>query len=677
MKKPAFAPLSASLALGLGAFLTAGCGGSSDEAAPKASGGDEVAAAGRTADEVPDDVKPAWSGKPDPQVKGGPGQAEADVFHPMNQPDDDGTRPPMPEPRRGGRVFVHLFGMPRHFNYMTENSAESRWILYEVHEYLVQRNWDTWVHEPRLSTDWVTEDTLILKGGRGDDNANIVYGEVSEDGDAYVVKPLSGDNPLEGEKRVAKSDVESLQKETVFTFNLRDDVKWQDGHPFNAHDVYFAWQCYWNQTVDCEDSRYKIQKIVHADVLDDHRIRFFYGEQYFLALDAFTDLTVLPSHLYNLSDPDNPKHDPASDVLGAAQGEFVNDHENNFKWVGLGPYQVKEVTEQWVIAERFEGYFDPERAGYVDAIHWRHIPSVDAGKQALLNGELDYFARISSDDYFGEYCQQEAFTNTHYKGYTYQPRMQYIAWNTRRPVFKEQAVRTALGHAMDWDEFLSTVGNGLGVRITSTQFYMSPTYDHALEPIAFDLEKAEEILTDAGWYDRDGDGIRDKNGIPLEFEYLMTPGNTASQRIVLKLQENCAKIGIKVNVATRDWAAFIERAKTKDFDAFGMAWVLPVESDPQQLWHSSEGKSRGSNYPGLDDPEIDRLIEAIQVELDEERRYELFHELQARIYEQQPYMFTYNVPVKFAMNKRIRNFKSYAINPGYSVRDWFIEETEQ
>ena len=555
-----------------------------------------------------------WNGKPDPQVFGAAGPVQPDLFHPDHQP-RDGVRPEMPEPRRGGRVIVHLAAMPRHLNLMTENSSYVRWMLREVHEFLMLRDWETWEHVPRLAEDVFLEDTVVL----ADDST--IFGETREEGDDLVVRPVSPDNPLTEERRIPKTEVKALARETVVTMNLHA-AKWHDGHAFDADDVYFSWLCYKNPTVDCEDSRDKVGKITSAEVLGEQRIRFFFEEPYFLALDVFTDLTIIASHRYNLSDPDNPDFEEGTDPLGREQGLYVNEHELNLNWLGLGPYRITDLNEQFIEAQRFDDYFDPERAGFVDAIRWRHIASSDAAKAAVLNGEIDFWMRMLSEDYFGEFTRKPEFLENYYKGYYYVPSTQYISWNMRLPMFAERDVRRALGHCFDWDEYLRTTARGLGVRVTGTAFYLSRDYDHSIEPLAYDLERAEELLDDAGWYDRDGDGIRDKDGQPFEFDFLVSAGMTASERQALKLQENLAKVGVKMNIVARDWAAFIERIKQKDFDVFGLGWTLDVENDLFPLWHSvDETKNlRGSNYPGLADEEVDGLIEAIQRELDPDVR---------------------------------------------------------
>ncbi|MEX1025618.1 MAG: ABC transporter substrate-binding protein [Planctomycetota bacterium] len=631
-------------------LVVVGCGGSEEPALAEAT--------------QSDGVEP-WRGGPDPAVVGGPGPVTPDRFHPDHQPDAEGNRPPMPPVRDGGRVIVHLASMPRHINYMTENSAVSRWILREVHDFLIKRDWSTWEHEGNLAREFWQEDRVETKDGR------TFAGEVTRTAEALTVTPIAAGNALTEPVTLALDEVEGIFEGTIITCDLVE-TEWHDGHPFDAADVHFSWQCYRNPHVDCEDVREGQSKVTQCEVLGERLVRFTFDEPYFLALDVFDALTIVPSHHYNLSDPDNEAFVAGVDPLGEQQGSFVNDNPHNFDWIGLGPYRMVEVNDQYLEAVKIDDYFDPARAGHVEKIRWRCIPNDDAAKAALINGELDYFARLRSEDYLGDFCRQDAFVEDYYAGYSYQPRMQYVAWNARRPQLADPEVRRALAHAMDWDEFIATQASGLGVRIVSTVFYLSPMYDHSIRPIPYDLGKAEEILEDAGWYDRNGNGIRDKDGVELEFSYLMTPGNKASEIMFNKLKENFDKIGVLLDSEKREWATFIEHVKEKDFDAMGMAWVLEVESDPYQLWHSDSGKNRGSNYPGVYDERLDDLIRQIQVTVDDEARQKLWFEFQRINYELQPYMYTYMVPIKFAMSKRVRGFKSYGLNPGYSIRDWYI-----
>lgn len=596
----------------------------------------------------------------------GPGPSPPDRFYPGFV----AGRDKLPTPVRGGRVVVHLASAPKHLNYMIDNSSVTRRMLLELHEQLVSQDLESWQYVPVLATGWETEDTLVLAGGAAGEERTL-FGRVEDLGERWRVTPLSrGGSALAEPRELAKSEVLRIERETVFTFHLRRNVKWHDGEVFDARDVDFSFQCFKNPDVQCDEKRFQFDKIVRDEVLDPLTVRFFFAKQYFLALDCFEALVVLPAHLYDLSDPRNP--DKKESATQAEQARFVNENPHNRQWIGLGPYRVKEWTSQYLDAERFPDYFDPAHAGYVDAIRWRIIPNDDAAATALLNGELDYFDRLTSEDFFGGRSATPEFRAHLYKGYFYAPYMAYTAWNMKRPQFADARVRRALAMCFDSDKFIQSYYKGLALRVTSEQFCGGPTYDRSIVPIAFDPDRARELFTEAGWYDRDGDGLIDKDGAPLSIEFLYPAGNKTSEVQGTLFQETLGRVGVRLELASRDWAAFSDRVQKRDFDCMNLGWIMPPQTDPEQSWHSRWADNESANHAGLKDPEVDHLIEAIQVELDASKRKELFSKLQRRVYDLQPYMFGVNPPRKFAMSLRVRNFQTFGIDPGYSIRRWFL-----
>ncbi len=611
--------------------------------------------------------EPAWLRG----VPRGPGPSVPDAFRPDFDPDAD----PLPAPRRGGRVVVHVASLPRNVNYMLENSATTRRMNYELHEYLLRRDWETWEPVPVLAESYTVEDAVLLRDGPRPGEDGLLFGRVTQLEDGLHVEPVSSDNPLAGEIVVAGEDVEAVHPGTVFTFALRRDVRWHDGHPFDARDVAFSFGLWSNPDVDCDHLRGNYDKIARCEVLDPFTVRFVFHRPYFLAAENFGKMTLLPAHRYDLSDPENPDHDPEEPRPDAArQADYVNRHPANTAWIGLGPYRLTEWTDEYVEAERFEDYFDPDDAGWVDTIRWRHIPSHSAMKQALLGGELDHSERLSSSDYFGEFTSQAAFTTKLYKGYCMSTQVGYMAWNTRREKFQDPLVRHALARAFDWDEYLQNLCFGLGVRVTGIQYYFAPGYDRSIEPVAFDLERAAELLDEAGWYDRDGDGLRDRGGEAFTIAFLVSPNNVGARLQAQRLQENLKRLGIQLDIVSREWTEMLERVYARDFDAVGLSWVNDVEGDYEQVWHSSGANEQGSNHSGLSDPEVDALVEAVQVEPDPARRAELSRRLQRRVHDLQPVMFGITQPKRFAVSKRLRNFRTYCIDPQYRIRDWWIAE---
>lgn len=625
------------------------------------------------------------SAAPAAQVVGPP--VPVDEFH----PDKDESA----SPAYGGSVVVHLSSMTEGLNRAVENSAVSRWMLYEVHDSLILQNWETWEIDPSLATSWTEEDQLILKAGAdetypaaraigsGDKERLVLFGKATDAGDSYTLKALSKDNPLGAtELSVAKSDVVAIERGTVFTFTLQGDVTWHDGHPFDAADVLFSWDVYNNPAVDCDEIRFQFEKVLAGEVIDPTTVRFFYENQYFLALASVGEMCILPRHLYDLTDPDNQQYDKAThEKFGEGhvftdneRGKYINENPHNTEWVGLGPYRITKWDAKAVEAVRYEAYHDwTDKGCYFDKITWRVISDDNTAFQALINGQLDYFDRVKSEDYFGERTATEAFTSSYYKGYVYTGTYGYTGWNMLRPKLSDPLVRRALAMGFDMENYRVTQYNGLAERVSGPQNRWGPGYNHDVAPVAFDPDTAEELLAEAGWYDRDGDGWIDKDGVKMSIEFMYPSGNEASLTFGLKMQEAYKKLGIELTMRNFDWATFLERMLERNFDAVNLAWVPPLESDPEQLWHSKWGPAdkKSSNMCGVMDAEIDALIEKGQRELELEKRVKIWQELHAKIAELQPYMFGLNPPKKFAMNKKIRGHQGFKIAPGYSIRRWY------
>jgi peptide/nickel transport system substrate-binding protein len=640
------------------------------------------------------------------------GPKPVDVFHP--------DRATPVTPLYGGRVTVHLMGMPESICYPIENSGETRRILYQVHETLMRQDWEYHDYRPNAAEELVIEDLLVLKEGAGkkypgatdvrvarpetDGEGGLravraLYGRVAQGEGGYLVTPLSQGSDLPAATEVAVDDVDVVHGGSVFTFTLREGVRWHPslvyagnasameriGEQFlDPRDVQFSWSIYSNPQVDCGEKRYIFEKITDCRIVDARRVRFFYQEQFAFSLHQIgTSLTLLPAHLYDLSDPANPAH--KADATALEQAEHINENPHNQLWVGLGPYRVTEKTQQYVQAERFTDaagkplYFDRDQAGYFDTLRWRFIGSDDTAMTALLNGELDYFDRIKATDYFGQRTRTELFERSFYKGHLYLGDYGYTGWNLYRPQLADRAVRIAIAHAFDFDEYLRTNYMGLARQTTGPVPYGTDGYPMDLKPFPYDPEKAIELMEDAGWYDRDGDGIADKDGVQLSIEFLFPAGSEPSLIFGTKLQESLKAIGIEVRLAQLEWAALIEKVKSRDFDSVSLLWIPPLEPDPEQIWHSRLGARdvRSSNNAGVCDPEVDEMIAGIQRELDVAKRMQLWHRFHRYLYlEVQPYLFGYNVPKRFAINRAIRGVQGFAIDPGYSLRRWYYSDPE-
>ena len=643
-----------------------------------------------------------------PEGEAGPGAAPYDTFHPDRAKEiEKGLA--APKPLYGGRVIVHMASLPKHVNYVTENSAYTRRMLYEVHESLQIEDWEQHNFRPRLIETLVTEDMVVLnpadatnyagatdvrvknpKTGEGQPPhiaAKAVYGKVEESADGYTVTPMSKGNSLSEAVTVAKDHVQSVELGTVFSMALRTDVRWHPGaghtdQMLDARDVYFSWSIYSNKSVDCDEKRFQYEKATGCEVVDDHYVRIFQEGQYSFAVSAITkQMTILPSHVYDLSDPDNQSFQ--KEFTDEQQGEFINNNPHNQMWIGLGPYRITEWNDDFVECQRFVDangkclYFDKDNAGYIDTIRYRVISDDETATNALLNGELDFFERIESSDYFGGRTKSEDFTSKFYKGYKYLGVYGYTGFNMFRPQLKELAVRKAIELSFDFPSYRVTQYKGLSRRVTGPFPRNAAAYNNDVVPHDYDPDAAMELLDEAGWIDLDGDGVRDKNGVKLSMTFLYPSGNEASKIFGVALQEALAEVEIELNLEQMEWATFLDKLKKRDFDMCNLAWVPELESDPEQLWHSKWGafEVEGSNHSGVMDPYLDELIAIGQRELDYDKRQGIWHKMHEHLYENvMPCLFMYNVPRKFAMTRKIRGFQVLAIDPGYVIRRWYYHD---
>ena len=198
-------------------------------------------------------------------------------------------------------------------------------------------------------------------------------------------------------------------------------------------------------------------------------------------------------------------------------------------------------------------------------------------------------------------------------------------------------------------------------------------------PLAYDPETARELLTDAGWIDSDNDGILDKKGEKFQVILRLPKGKPMAEQMCEILQKNFKSVGIDLQIQTMEWASFIEKLRAKECDAVTLSWAMPVESDPFQIWHSSEAarEKRGSNTISFKSTQADELIEMLRVTLDENKRKRIHQSFHRLIDSEQPYTFLW-IPKEFgAYHKRFRNVKWYRLRPGFDLSEWYVPKDEQ
>lgn len=433
----------------------------------------------------------------------------------------------------------------------------------------------------------------------------------------------------------------------TYTFHLKKNIRWQDGTPFTARDVLFSFQRINDPAVDAAHLRNYYRDIEKLEVLDDYTLRYHYRIPYFRALEFCGGIPIVPAHLFQ-------------------DGRDFNQHPIGRSPVGTGPYRfVRWETGKEIVLERNESYWG-ERP-HLDRIVFKIITDNTVALQVLKKGGLDLMGLRPIQ--WVKQTQSKRFQERFRKLKYYLPSYSYIGWNLRKPLFSDRRVRRAMTMLLDRQTILERLLFGLGTVVTGNFYVNSPDYNKAVRPYPYDPARAVALLKEAGWEDHDGDGVLDKDGTPFSFEFLISAGSMFAEQLATILQQNLKEVGIRMSIRKLEWAVFIQKIQSHDFDACTLGWSLSWESDPYQIWHSSQA-DKGSNFVGFRNEEADRIIEEARREFDPEKRRALYHRFHEIIHEEQPYTFLFTTEALVAVDRRFENVKVYPM--GLEPREWWV-----
>ena len=307
-----------------------------------------------------------------------------------------------------------------------------------------------------------------------------------------------------------------------------------------ADDIIFTYETIMNPGVDAAVQRIFYKNFKEVVKIDDRTVKFVLNEIYWKTFEAVGLFEVLPKHIYKF---DNPE-------------EFNKRRSNP---VGSGPY----VFEKWdvgqqLVLKRNENYWGNKPK--LEKIVFKFITNDTAALQALRSGDIDFMEPRAEQ--YSEMANDKEF-NKQFRAIKYwAPGNSYvffIAWNEERPYFKDVRVRLAMTHIIDRETIAKNLLKG-EVEIATGPFYIyGRQTDPNIKPWPYDLEKAAALLDEAGWKDSDGDGIRDKNGLPFRFKFAYSTGQLFYEQLAKLLKEAGAKVGIDVIPDPYEWSVFIER----------------------------------------------------------------------------------------------------------------------
>ena len=513
------------------------------------------------------------------------------------------------------------------------------------------------------------------------------------------------------QKTLIKLDIESLEyipslvksmptasaDNLSFKYEIKEGVLWDDGTELNAEDVAFSVKLMLCPLTNNAQIRSNYSTVIKSIELDPNNPMKFTMH----AQNIHWDNKFIFSELYmvqkNLWDPNGVLDNVTfSDLLSenfneteALQEWFnaYNNADNSYKpkkLLGLGAYQVTQwVASQYITIEKKDNWWGAEdtsvyNKAYPDRIIFKIIKEDASSYLALKNQEIDVTTRVGTVKLM-KLQEREYFNNNYDSDFLDQYSFSYIGLNMKpdgikqKPFFVDQKVRRAMAHLAPIDEIIEVMMHGKGSRQASLISPLKSTYNDTLKLIPLDIEKAKELLAEAGWVDTDEDNIRDKmiNGVKIPFSFKLSyMSSPISKEIVLMIKESLYKAGVVAEPTPMDFTLFYKNAMDHNFDGMMGGWGGSASySNPMQLWHTSSWVTKGSNFCGFGDAESDALIEEANLTLDKEKHNNALLRLQAKVYEDQPYVFLYATKRKFAIHKRFNNRGMYNERPGVMLQN--------
>ena len=487
-----------------------------------------------------------------------------------------------------------------------------------------------------------------------------------------VLESLITRNPdtLDWSGLVAKSWNISEDGLTI-SFQLNENVIFSDGKPLTAEDVAFTFSFIMTEAIKAPSERAYYEKIESVTAKSPYEVVFVFKEPYFEALGAAGGMPILAKHFYE-------------EYLSVA--ETFN--ESKGLLIGSGPYRLADPKSWTSDQGAIELVRNPRYWGAVqptfDKLVWKIIQNDSARLTTYRNGDIDVYSARPIE--YEKLLKDEALIaksqNFEYMspvaGYS------YIGWNQQKGEiqtrFADKRVRQAMTYLTNRDKIIEDVYLGYAEAAISPFSPRSKQHDPSIKPRVANVDKAKALLKEAGYEDRDKDGLlEDAEGNPFSFKLMYAQSSDDTKRLVLMLKDMYARAGVQLEPEPTEWSVMLERLDQKNFDATILGWTSGLETDIYQMFHSSQTKTNGNNFINYKSDKLDKLIEEARVVVDESKRMPIWQKAEGIFYDEQPYTFLSRRKSLVFIDKRIQNLEltNIGLNLSFQPSEIYVPKAAQ
>ena len=406
-----------------------------------------------------------------------------------------------------------------------------------------------------------------------------------------------------------------------WTVKLRPGVTWHDGAPFTADDVKFTLDTIMQPDFPAY-SRTGHELVRDIKVLAPDRISWRMEKPFAPYSSILAWTYIVPAHARSAPDP-----------TGAAFAAHP---------IGTGPFKFSDrVPGDHITVVANEKYFGD--GPYLDRVIYKYIPDLTVLYTQFRTGDIDYIGLqgISADHYAEAKTLPDRNVVVASRAF-----IENFYFNLGKPQFQDRAVREALYTSMDKDSIIKELYYGLPSDAESYLPAACWAFNPDLPKHSYDPARAKAMLDQAGWKPGAG-GIREKDGMKLEFINSTTAGNHLREQVQQLLQQNWQDIGVGMTIKNLPpavmWADYWIMSHFETA-IVGIDFMVGPDPDATDYFSSKSIAAKtgsGQNTMQYSNPKVDTLLQQGATTLDRPGRTAIYHELQATLRGDLPFLPIY------------------------------------
>lgn len=445
------------------------------------------------------------------------------------------------------------------------------------------------------------------------------------------------------------------QDNLAVTFHLRSGVTWHTGQPFTSADVLFTYGLLHDAALQGDPSQAALWQSITCSAPDAMTVKCTLPEPYSPFL-AYATMGILPRAILSSSTPASILDDPFNKAP-----------------VGTGPYRLTSLDVNSAVLLANDSFY--LGAPHIHEIDVKFFPDTSSAAAEVIRGRADGLLTdltIDPNDY-----ESLRGVNDLKQHVASQTASTLLYLNNDSQPLNDQAVRLAIGQAIDVDAIITSLLGGRGDRAETPIPPGTWAFDgNALQP-PHDVGQARQLLESDGWTVPEGGTVRTKAGTELRFS-LMTDEDPLRGAVAEAVAQQLADVGIDATVVRQPSSDLVQKYLIpRQYQAAIFGWDPGADPDPYPAWHSSQAINGGRNIAGYTSDDSDKLVEQARRTFDLAERRELYSQFQAQFLKDMPSIPLFVPLDTYFVSERVGN-----VNPGTlftpssrfrDVWEWTIE----